>query len=101
MSPIVLLPVGLSRASKEQPYELRRTDDDPVFNPALRLKLENFALKLPDLDVDDVDVEGIMRALEAAVRGRAGWAMLDRAVLTTFSSTRRQCLVVMGDVTNP
>lgn len=85
VSPLVLLPVGLSRASKEEPYDLRRTDDEPVFNPALRLKLESFALQLPDLDVDDVDVDGIMRGLEVAVQGRTGWAVLDRAVLTTFS----------------
>ena len=85
VSPLVLLPVELSRAGKEQPYVLTRSQNEPVFNPALRLKLESFALQSPDLDTDDVDVTGVLRSLEASVQGRDGWKVLDRAVLTTFS----------------
>ena len=85
VSPLVLLPVELSRAGQEQPYELRRNQIEPVFNPALRLKLDSFALQPPDLDTDDVDVAAVMRSLETTVSGRDGWRVLDRAVLTTFS----------------
>ena len=52
--------------------ELSRTEDEPVFNTALRQKLETLGLKMPELDIDDVDVDGIIRALTNTIQGRAG-----------------------------
>src|SRR4029450_8148781 len=39
-SPLLLVPVALERANVRAPYRLVGTDDDPVVNPALVVKLD-------------------------------------------------------------
>lgn len=85
VSPIVLVPVELSRPTRDRPYQLERTDDDPVLNPTLKLKLGELGLELPDIDADDPDLPGLRTTIGAAIADRPGWAILERVVLTTFS----------------
>ena len=85
VSPVVLLPVELTRESRESPYSLQRTDDDLVVNPTLRLKLEELGLELPELAIDDLDVDGIRATVEEMIGDRSDWQIVDRAILTTFS----------------
>ena len=85
-APVVLCPVELTRSGTQPPYYVTRNEDDVVVNPALRLHLEKaFHISLPDLDLDDPDVGNIIEALSDQVVGRAGWAVQDRSVLTSFS----------------
>jgi hypothetical protein len=85
-APIVLCPVDLKRKGSQAPYQLVRNDDDVVINPALRLHLEKaFSITLPTVELDDPDVGAVLAAVRGLVRGRTGWAVEDRTVMTTFS----------------
>jgi hypothetical protein len=55
-APVVLVPVNLRRPSVRERFELvPATDDDPVVNPALRVKLEtDQGRPMPDLDPADI-----------------------------------------------
>lgn len=85
VSPVVLLPVELTRPARDRPYLVHRTDDDPLLNPTLALKLSELGIDLPQFDADEVDLPGLRAAIGTAVADRPGWAVLERAVLTTFS----------------
>ncbi|WP_111765333.1 DUF3320 domain-containing protein [Nakamurella deserti] len=97
LAPLVLLPVELSRAGVGQPYELSRTEDEPMFNAALRHKLDALGIDLPDIDIDDVDVDGIMRSLATAILDRPGWSVLGRTVLTTFTFHKEAMFRDLGE----
>ncbi|UMP01768.1 DUF3320 domain-containing protein [Amycolatopsis sp. EV170708-02-1] len=87
VSPLILLPVTISRENLREPFRLRRTDDDPVLNPALAVKLQaDFGISLPTVEeFEEVGIAGIMRSVERLVRKRHGWSVAERAVLTTFT----------------
>ncbi|MGR7026360.1 AAA domain-containing protein [Geodermatophilus sp. URMC 62] len=85
-SPLLLVPVRLKREAAHEPYVLVRTEDEAVANPALELKLQqDFDLELPELDPEAFDVEAHLAQVERTIRGRAGWEIQRRVVLTTFS----------------
>jgi hypothetical protein len=85
-SPILLCPVQLKRTGAQSPYTVERTDDEAVVNPALRLHLErDFSLKLPSVDEFTPDLDKLLLQVEDLVRGRPGWSVEQRTVLTTFS----------------
>ncbi len=47
-APIVLCPVAVQRSGSQAPFQIRRTEDDLVVNPALRLHLDkSFGIDLP------------------------------------------------------
>lgn len=84
-APIVLVPVDLKKMTR-QTYRVQRNDDDVVVNPALRLRLErDFAITLPQLELDDPDVSTVMTELARSVESKSGWSVHERSVLTTFS----------------
>lgn len=87
VSPLILIPVTISRENLREPFKLRRTDDDPVLNPALAVKLQaEFGISLPTVEeFEEVGFAGIMRNVERLVQGRRGWSVAERAVLTTFT----------------
>lgn len=85
-SPLLLVPVTIGRDSLREPFRLRRTDDDAVINPTLLVKLGNdFDLSLPADELADSSIEGVLDAVTQAIRGREGWSVSNRAVLTTFT----------------
>lgn len=65
VAPILLVPVVLRRASVRERFELVPvTDDDPVVNPALRVKLEtDLGKPFPELDLDDVPAAEVATAV--------------------------------------
>jgi len=84
-SPIVLVPVELTRPARDRPYLVHRNDEDPVLNPTLRLKMSELGIELPDFDADDMDLAGLRNGIDERIGDRPGWAVLERAVLSTFS----------------
>ena len=85
-APIILCPVRIHRAGTQEPFNLSRTEDDLVINPALRLHLEkSFNLRLPSVDPDVPGIGSILEEVESLVRDHQGWSVQRRAVLTTFS----------------
>jgi very-short-patch-repair endonuclease len=85
VSPVLLVPVELTREARDRPYRVHRNQEDPVLNPTLRLKMSELGVQLPDIDADDPDLPGLRDIVTRAIDGRAGWAVLERSVLTTFS----------------
>lgn len=86
-SPLLLVPVTFSRSSLQEPFRLRRSEEDVVVNPALTIKLSNdFGISLPTVDeLGDIDPASVSAAVGAAVGARKGWQVSDRTVLTTFT----------------
>jgi len=84
-SPLVMIPVELTRQNPNEPFRLLPTEDDPVVNPALALKLEtDLGITLPNADDCSSVMDAVAKAT-AAVIGRSGWTVDDDAVLGAFS----------------
>jgi hypothetical protein len=85
-SPLVLVPVALLRDSPRAPYRLAKIDEDSVVNPALVLKLEELGLGVPDLDdPEEPDLDDYFERIRNLIRGRAGWDVQPRLVVSHFS----------------
>jgi very-short-patch-repair endonuclease len=86
-APLVLVPVTIARDSLREPFRLRRTDDDPVINPALTVKLEaDFDLRLPNLDVFETGgFKTVLDEVAELTKNRKGWSVNERVVLGTFT----------------
>lgn len=86
-SPLLLYPVTIARDSLRESFRLRRTDDDPVLNPALAVKLNTeFALVLPTVEeFEESGFEAVMRQVEYLVADKPGWSVSGRTVLSTFT----------------
>ncbi|WP_164700290.1 DUF3320 domain-containing protein [Modestobacter sp. KNN46-3] len=85
-SPLLLLPVRLSREGDASHWTLTATEDDVVLNPALQLVIEQrFGISLPPADIDSTDVGGYLGQIRAAVAEDPRMGVQERAVLATFS----------------
>ena len=85
LSPLILVPVRLTRNGPDLPYTLSRTDDEAIVNPVLRFKLDHdFGVTLPEVDPYDIRADDILEGVQKLVTAR-GWEVLERSVLTSFS----------------
>jgi very-short-patch-repair endonuclease len=84
-SPLLLLPVQLHRDSPREPYELKRSEEDVVLNPALAVKLAEFGVELPTVEEDELDFLGSLGEIERAVANQEGWQVQRRLLLSPFS----------------
>jgi hypothetical protein len=87
-SPLVLVPVELTRKSLQEPFTLTPTDDDPGLNPALQARLlQDFDFRLPAFEPDEEDkpLSTYLAEVQSAVAGLPGWRVDSGAVLTLFS----------------
>jgi len=87
-SPLLLLPVTLERANPRMPYMLRRTEDDPLINPALSVRLGQLEVKLPaigDEGVDEGDPDALLALIERSAWKLPGTRVMPRVVLGVFS----------------
>ena len=86
-SPLILVPVTLERPSPREPFQLRRTEGDLVFNPALAVQLlTDFGVSLPALDdTEDSEIDAVFAGVRSACRQWPDWTIEERAVLATFS----------------
>src|SRR5487761_1139225 len=88
-SPLLLVPVRLVAAGSRQLPTLEATDDDPVINPALALKLSRYGIDLPRVDdLEQVTLGGILDGTRAAVAAQDGWQVSESLVLSHFSFTK-------------
>jgi very-short-patch-repair endonuclease len=85
-SPLLLVPVRLRREGDAGHWSVESTDDDIAVNPALQLVMEkDYGITLPEVDADDVDLDGYLADVREAVAAQKGWSVAPRAVMTTFS----------------
>lgn len=83
-SPLLLVPVRLVKEGQQ--YVLRRTEDESALNTALGLKLSrDFAIELPEFEVDDLNVSRVLPSVRRAVSDESGWTVDDRVVMSIFS----------------
>ncbi|WJK40109.1 DUF3320 domain-containing protein [Solwaraspora sp. WMMA2056] len=85
-SPLLLVPVRLAASGPRQRPLLRIGDDDPVLNPALTLRLQEFGITLPAVDdLADLDLGVLLDQVGMAVGERSGWHVTASAVISCFS----------------
>ena len=84
-SPLLLVPVALTRENPREPYRIEQVDEEPVINPVLAVKMAEFGVTLPSIDDVDPDLETILRELEDSIAGRLGWRPEPRLVIAPFS----------------
>ncbi len=85
-SPLFLVPVALERQNSFSPYRLQPLDEDSVFNPTLRKRLElDFRLKLPDFDLDNgFDLPAALEEIRKAIPPSSGWQVNASCHLALF-----------------
>lgn len=83
-SPLVLIPVKITRTSPREPYELMRVDEDTVLNPALQVKLAEFGVDLV-FDDEEIDFSTTLDEIERAIATQRGWDVQRRLVVSPFS----------------
>jgi len=91
-APLIMLPVKLERASARSRPQLRRHEDEPIFNLTLiQMLRQDFEIDLGELaqglpeDEHGVDVARIWATVRHKVRNAAGFEVLEEVVLSTFS----------------
>ena len=83
LSPLVLVPITISRTSPREPYVLNLADDDPLINPALAVKLENdHGIILPE--IEDLDFSEVFAKVAQDVK-RRGWSVEERLAIAVLS----------------
>ncbi|MFA5350203.1 MAG: DUF3320 domain-containing protein [Candidatus Omnitrophota bacterium] len=86
-SPILLCPVSINQATPKDPYSIEQADEEPVLNPAIKVKLLwDFKIDLPEpaLEEESFDLDKYFKQI-AALGKRDGWFVEDRAFLSNFS----------------
>ncbi|VTR97691.1 DUF3320 domain-containing protein [Tuwongella immobilis] len=88
-SPLVLLPVVLSRPTPREPFALSLAEDEPTLNPALSLRFQReLDLKLPaiaDWDDEGFTLDAYFNRIESAVEQFSGFRLTRSAILGLFS----------------
>lgn len=89
-SPIVLVPVTLTRPSLDSNWELQLADEEAVSNYCLsQLLEENFGLKIPempsDLFDDDRRLQAHLESIRNAIKSHPRWEVREDVILGTFT----------------
>lgn len=88
MSPVLLVPVSLQRASPRDPFRLVRAESDVVSNPALAAKLEQYGIDMPEFDPTEADADPVdyLDQVSQVVREKKpAWVVTDVSVIRAFS----------------
>jgi very-short-patch-repair endonuclease len=88
VSPLILIPVLVESSSHRDKYEIRRSDDDIVSNPALILKMADYGLKLPSSEevinaIEDGGIDAAL-ALFKSIEIKDNWELGDLAAISVF-----------------
>ena len=85
-SPLFLVPVSLERKDSFSPYRIVPLDEDAVFNPSIRKRLEmDYHLKFPDIDLDnDFELPTALQTLQNALPPASGWKVTGVSYLALF-----------------
>lgn len=102
-SPLMLVPVSLSRDSTSAPWELTEAEDDAIDNLCLRQRLwQDFKLELPPLpDIDELEEDGargaFLEAVGNAIEKHERWEVVDKCVLGRFAFPKIAMWKDLGD----
>lgn len=89
-SPLVLVPVQLSRKSAQHPYTIALRDESPVFNPSLAHKIrQDFGLdieiELPQEEFDPSELPKVWEQVAAKIAPMQDWTIMRESRLGLFS----------------
>lgn len=91
ISPLILVPVSLSRETTSAPWELTEAEDDALDNLCLRQRLrQDFKLELPPLpEISDLEEPGaresFLQEVRTAIVNNDRWAVEDRCAIGRFA----------------
>jgi transcription elongation GreA/GreB family factor/very-short-patch-repair endonuclease len=87
-SPLVMVPVVLERRGNTYVLKLN-TDEEPVLNPALGIKMGELSVNWPRPDqVELASIPDLIDSVRRAVARHRGWTVTTRIVLDTFNSSK-------------
>lgn len=99
-APLILVPVELFRADVQSRFRVRYLGDDIRTNLSLQAKLKHdFAVELPELPDEDIDVDGYFARVAEVVSRLPGWRVDDTAVAIGFFSFNKLLMFEDLDVT--
>lgn len=86
-APILLVPVGLERASARTRFKLKVLDDDPIINPCLVLKLQqHYRLQMPAVtDWETFEPEAYLNRVSQVVCRQRSWQVTPEIFLGLLS----------------
>ncbi|WP_237305454.1 DUF4011 domain-containing protein [Streptomyces sp. SAT1] len=86
-APLILLPVVMERMKNGRIRLRANEEEEPRFNPALKVKLEQFHIDWTHVaEQDPTDLRAVLSAAAHAVEGKSGWQVSDRVVVALFAS---------------
>ncbi|MCD0461415.1 DUF4011 domain-containing protein [Roseiconus lacunae] len=103
ISPLVLVPVSLSRETTSAPWELTEAEDDALDNLCLRQRLyQDFKLELPPLpeisDLEEPEARlAFLQAVRDAVSKNDRWVVEDRCAIGRFAFPKIAMWQDLGD----
>ncbi|WP_196599317.1 DUF4011 domain-containing protein [Pectinatus frisingensis] len=85
LAPLVLVPVHLVIESMTSPFQLFLHDDEIVFNPIIRHKIQNdYGINFPEFDDSNETIESYMQAIEKTISGTK-WTVERRVTISLLS----------------
>lgn len=88
-SPLIMVPVELSRGGPLEPLRISRSDEDVAVNPALALKLLEYGISLPTSEEISIAIleGGMGKAMDIfrSIAFEPKWTIQDLAVLSVFA----------------
>ncbi len=86
-SPLILIPVELTRARAGASYKLTWTGDEIFTNVSLKEKLKEQNVDLPEfiMPEEKLGIDGYFKAVQQAVRGKVNWSVGEDLLLDFFS----------------
>ena len=85
LAPLILVPVRLVIESMTSPFQLFLHDDEIVFNPTIKYKVQNdYGISFPEFDDNDDTIESYMQKVETAIAG-TNWTV-ERCVTISLLS---------------
>jgi hypothetical protein len=86
-SPLLLVPVRIESSKGGAKWRMLPSQEEPLVNPALWLKLEgDLEIELPEIEPDEpINVDEILAAVRDAIASHSTWSVKERVVISTFS----------------
>lgn len=99
-SPLLMVPVTITRASVIDPFKIVPTEDEAFVNPTIKEKFRaDFGIALDDLppDYNAEAVDAFFSSIEQKIAARPSWGVERRVFLGTFSFTK---IMMFNDLAN-
>ncbi|ABR54001.1 Superfamily I DNA and RNA helicase and helicase subunits-like protein [Methanococcus vannielii SB] len=99
-SPLIMVPISLSRNSKYDPMTLKRFEDDVVINPSLSYKLKmDFGIDISeDINIEEINILDYFTALKEKISKFNRWKIFDKSYISLFSFNKLVMLKDLNDL---